>query len=607
MAVVARGSVAGQAFARTVYTIARKRFSGDFALVEHGMNYRITWREGLVVAANSQNPADSAARVALTAGLLTTTQVAEVLHKSAREPGRSQVQLIARMAGLSDKQQSALARRALLQQAMRTFALPEARFELDARAVSPNTAGGVVPLAVRTLIFHGLSAHYDLARLEAEMAVVAGAHFQLRKDDDVRQRLAEYGFTEAHVACVRQLASKPMTVAGLAKALPGTAHKDILLTAYALLSTDDVKARRRNDAGSEATVKVPQVTLADIADDPPKPAPKPPVPPGLAGRRGGRRTTLPPHLSDGVPRPPPPDAARLRSDESRPINIPASIINRARKNARSSGRKPGRARDRARDRASDRGNDRVKAVEIGNLIETRLRELDGGSDYYQLLGVARGVDDAGVRRAYFDLAKQLHPDRLRALGIDDDKGQAQRLFATVNKAFAVLGKAEERARYDTALSRGETGDQSRDRLEAEKQAMKLVSAEEHFLRGEQALRGNRLGAAQDEFARAVELNPDEAEHHALLAWATWCNAEDKDAVRTQVRQGLQRALQLSPKCVPAYFYRGQIASAGGDQKRALEDFRHVLKLQPSHREAELQVRLIESRMARTAGKRGRKR
>lgn len=598
MAVVARGKVAGQAFARTVYAIARKRFTGDFALTEHGQEYRVTWRDGTVVGADSKAPADSPARVALTAGLLTTTQVAEVLRHCAHSPERDPVLVITQLARLSDRQHLALARRALLQKAIRVFALPEATFELHDQA-GPTAGPDIAPIGVRTLIFRGLLAHYDEPRLEREMAAAAGARFTLTKDENVRRRLAEYGFAEVHVACVRKLAAESMTLAALREALPRTSRKDILLALYALLSTDDIKARRAKGADQPtATVSIPSAVPPPVGPDEPRApraTPEPDAQPASPKPRARRRaTTLPPHLSDGVPRPPSSEAERRQVDESRPINISSLSVERARIAAR------------APSRTLNRPVDRTRANEIRELIATRAKAMDEGGDYYALLDVPHNTDEAGLRRAYFDLAKKLHPDRLRALAIDDEDGHAQRLFATVNKAFAVLGKPEERARYDTALERGGTGDKAQDRLRAEKQAMKLFSAEEHFLRGELALRGNRFDDALAEFDKAVELNPDEAEHHALRAWANWCAASDKEAALVTVRQGLARALHLSPKCVPAYFYRGQLHSALGQQSRALEDFRKVLKLQPSHREAELQVRLLKSRMERSGNKRGRK-
>lgn len=63
-------------------------------------------------------------------------------------------------------------------------------------------------------------------------------------------------------------------------------------------------------------------------------------------------------------------------------------------------------------------------------------------DYYQVLGVDRGVDEAELKKAYRKLALQYHPDR----NPDDDA--AEEAFKEVSEAYAVLSDSEKRARYD---------------------------------------------------------------------------------------------------------------------------------------------------------------
>ena len=59
-------------------------------------------------------------------------------------------------------------------------------------------------------------------------------------------------------------------------------------------------------------------------------------------------------------------------------------------------------------------------------------------DYYELLGLQRGADDAAIKAAYRRLAKENHPD-LRP----GDEGAAKR-FQQVKAAFDVLRRVEER-------------------------------------------------------------------------------------------------------------------------------------------------------------------
>src|SRR6476469_3951366 len=77
-------------------------------------------------------------------------------------------------------------------------------------------------------------------------------------------------------------------------------------------------------------------------------------------------------------------------------------------------------------------------------------------DYYQLLGVARGADDAAIKAAYRRLAKEHHPDRHN--GCTDKEAQ----FKAINEAYDVLKDPQKRAAYDrfgkAAFQNGGGGD-----------------------------------------------------------------------------------------------------------------------------------------------------
>jgi len=61
-------------------------------------------------------------------------------------------------------------------------------------------------------------------------------------------------------------------------------------------------------------------------------------------------------------------------------------------------------------------------------------------DYYRILGVERGADDAAIKSAYRKLARKYHPDV--------NKGKDER-FKEINEAYEVLSDPEKRRRYDT--------------------------------------------------------------------------------------------------------------------------------------------------------------
>jgi molecular chaperone DnaJ len=63
-------------------------------------------------------------------------------------------------------------------------------------------------------------------------------------------------------------------------------------------------------------------------------------------------------------------------------------------------------------------------------------------DYYDLLGVARGADDATIKSAYRKLAKEHHPDRKNGCK------ESEARFKAINEAYDVLKDPQKRAAYD---------------------------------------------------------------------------------------------------------------------------------------------------------------
>jgi tetratricopeptide (TPR) repeat protein len=295
-------------------------------------------------------------------------------------------------------------------------------------------------------------------------------------------------------------------------------------------------------------------------------------------------TTTRPHSPSSVgsiPRNKPPTAAP--DDVADPPSASARVAAPASRGARAPA--PRRARRNS-----------AAIQEIDQLLATKVPLLDQGADHFTLLGLSQTARPDEIQKTYFMLARKLHPDRLSAIGVADEARNAQRLMAQINAAFAVLNDAGKRDEYLSILSRGGEAAIRAEEARADEMAMSVMRAEELFRQGEMALRRDQLPQAIDAFKEAVALQPNEAEYQALLAWAQFAAAPDKNALANLTRRALQKAIETNERAVTARFFLGRVERMLGKEREALQHFQEVLRIKPNHSEAASEARILEQRL-----------
>lgn len=143
---------------------------------------------------------------------------------------------------------------------------------------------------------------------------------------------------------------------------------------------------------------------------------------------------------------------------------------------------------------------------FANLVEPTLDDRS----YYELLGLEPKADQPTIRRAFYDVAAKLHPDRYAGLADVNTRRRLESIYARVAEGYRVLSDPQKRTAYDEALSRGQkrllvTGRERKGPVNPEEQ-LKHPEAKKFFRLGMIAL-GNRdyKGAALNfNFARTFE-------------------------------------------------------------------------------------------------------
>jgi DNA-binding response OmpR family regulator/DnaJ-domain-containing protein 1 len=165
----------------------------------------------------------------------------------------------------------------------------------------------------------------------------------------------------------------------------------------------------------------------------------------------------------------------------------------------------GGAAPRAPRRAALTPADNAKRVEL-----TAMAERFSQKNEFEILGVSEKAGEEEVNAAYEELAELAHPDRVNAAS-DAVKQLAAQVFAHVERAHQTLTDPRRRQRY--LLDRKRENRQAAQR----EQDRRALDAEQHFQRGEAALRQRDYEAALMLFGRALELYPEDGEYTPTTA------------------------------------------------------------------------------------------
>ena len=187
-----------------------------------------------------------------------------------------------------------------------------------------------------------------------------------------------------------------------------------------------------------------------------------------------------------------------------------------------------------------------------------------------------------VRSAYFQLAKQLHPDRFGAPALADLALQVKDLFAALNEAYEVLSDDRKRGEYlartdAVAASAGRPADRE--------------SAAVDFQKAEACARTRDHARARGFYEAALRGDP-RPDYQAAYAWSL---LQDPRGDRARARVLAEAALR-DPACLDrAALVCAVLAREDGDDEKAERLLRRALQANPRNAEAERELRSLEGR------------
>jgi hypothetical protein len=228
-----------------------------------------------------------------------------------------------------------------------------------------------------------------------------------------------------------------------------------------------------------------------------------------------------------------------------------------------------------------------KEVETLITLEAYLERVEKAETHYDILGVDVKAEADELKRAYFLLAKNFHPDRYHAEG-GEKLRRIQSAFTELAQAHETLKSAESREIYDYRM-RKELADREKRRAsggESDGQE-RIEQAAEHFERGLTLLMDKDIEASLPFLARAVHFAPKNARYHAYYGKALSYDEKQRHKAESE----MQAALKLDANNPTFRIMLAEFFIEVNLLKRAEGELNRLLAVFPSNREA---LDLLES-------------
>jgi tetratricopeptide (TPR) repeat protein len=213
---------------------------------------------------------------------------------------------------------------------------------------------------------------------------------------------------------------------------------------------------------------------------------------------------------------------------------------------------------------------------------------------YNVLGISDRASDAEVKKAHAQRVRKIHPDALPAWVNDNPTlvGRAGQAFRALNNAWESVDSPEKRKAIEEEKAAEKAAAERAEELSAE---AKLKKSDVQVQMAETLLKRNNASEAAVHLQKAVDLNPENAKAHTLLAWCIYLDKSRDLAERTSDARATLAAMVRDHKNADAAYRLGLIFRNDHEESEAQDYFKKAVKLDPNHKLATQEVRLAKNR------------
>lgn len=217
-------------------------------------------------------------------------------------------------------------------------------------------------------------------------------------------------------------------------------------------------------------------------------------------------------------------------------------------------------------------------------LDRYLERAENSESYYEFFDIAAEAELSDIKRAYFGLAKQFHPDKYYQEKDAELLQRIQNAFTRAAQAYETLKNENSRKAYDYKLSKHLATLKKKTKSDGSASALKKEQAElakESFDQGFNLLMENEFEEALPFLARAVQMVPDNARYHAFYGKAL----SSDDSQRFKADSEMQAAVRLDPQNATFRIMLAEFYIQFELFKRAEGELQRLLALHPDNQEA----------------------
>jgi DnaJ-class molecular chaperone len=224
-------------------------------------------------------------------------------------------------------------------------------------------------------------------------------------------------------------------------------------------------------------------------------------------------------------------------------------------------------------------------------------------DYYRLLGLSKEATEKDIKKAYYELARKLHPDKAEN---PQQAAENANILAQMSKAYNTLKDTEKRKEYDSLLEKGKaptvnvstptapgaapgttTSQATTQRVDTSEQKKQM--AQKAFVRGMQLFKLQNFKEAKGFFEVAVQNDPEsEAQYHLKYAQTLM---KIKSSFSKAVEHA-ERACEMDPYNLEFKLVLASVNEAAGVNSRAKAIYEDILKWDPENVNAKQRLQFL---------------